>query len=262
MFQSIKRARYIAKYAAHFSGYCGHDIAKVHIELQRAGCPANELVDLYMRAQCSHDEFCAFFIKLHEWWMQDDYAALEVLCEWTESPNVEAADTSGLTALIRRHKVEWQRAEADFQSNRRAKPDADSQASTAGLTEDLEKAVTFNESGGYLHCAPSLVNETDQDTFGADLVKLCQVMARNAVLLGYGVTPRPVTADDEEVFGGELLDLMRRAIREEYGRQSVGERATTAAVRKRDVETFGMDMIDCLWRVAFDELHHLHGGEK
>ena len=99
MFQHIKRAIFISKFAAAYKREYGGDLAKLHLELQAKGCAANELIDLYMASYAAYGENASgiihYFQYLYEWWVLGDSSGRGILLVWAEDSNVQAADKYG-----------------------------------------------------------------------------------------------------------------------------------------------------------------------
>ena len=92
MFQSIKRARFLGK--NNFSHWDTGDLVRMHLWLQKNKWPANELVDLFMRAYPDFDQvmhgiaFEHFMCNQYEWVCNDDVKALEELFNTLNSDSV------------------------------------------------------------------------------------------------------------------------------------------------------------------------------
>jgi hypothetical protein len=104
MFQHLKRALFISKFAAAYKMEYRGDFGKLHLELQEKGCPANELVDLYMASYEAYGENAHGIIHylryLYEWWILGDLSRRDILLMWAEDPHVQAADKYGFIPWI------------------------------------------------------------------------------------------------------------------------------------------------------------------
>lgn len=100
MFQSIKRARFLGK--NNFSHWDTGDLVRMHLWLQKNKWPANELVDLFMRAYPDFDQvmhgiaFEHFMCNQYEWVCNDDVKALEELFNTLNSDRFKRADPAGI----------------------------------------------------------------------------------------------------------------------------------------------------------------------
>lgn len=106
MFKSIKRAVFIGKFSGDFASrfnrfYDLHgDISNIHLKLQQAGWPANELVDLFIASKTSESEFTDFIVIMYEACFDNDRGSIEYLCSWSKQDNVIEADNAGLSSWL------------------------------------------------------------------------------------------------------------------------------------------------------------------
>lgn len=104
MFQSIKRAIYISKYAGLFKATCPHiemgNISQAHLALQTAGVPANEFIDLYMTTKTYDEHPCGLIASLYEAVFQDSKSDVSFLYSWVTRPEVIVHDTHGLAMWL------------------------------------------------------------------------------------------------------------------------------------------------------------------
>jgi len=106
MFQAIKRAKFISQ--NNFSHYDTGDLAHMHLWLQKAGWPANEFVDLFMRAHPNFDPlylsatFKQFMCQQYDTIQNGDGDALRGLRETLSSDRFRAVDKDGLLRFVDR----------------------------------------------------------------------------------------------------------------------------------------------------------------
>ena len=99
-----------------------------------------------------------------------------------------------------------------------------------------------------------LVTLADEETWGSDFVLICRRIAKSALLLECSVLPEPINLEDEGEFGSELAELMRRAVREAHEKRfSIDWRALRTTI----TDEYHPNVIDYLWRVAYDEMRLL-----
>jgi hypothetical protein len=100
MFQSIKRAKFLGQ--NNFSHWDTGDLVKMHLWLQKNGWPANEFVDLFMRAYPDFDRvmdsiaFEHFMCNQYEWVRNDDVKALREFFDKVNNDRFKREDRAGL----------------------------------------------------------------------------------------------------------------------------------------------------------------------
>lgn len=104
MFQSFKRARYIAK--NNFEHWNTGNAINMHVWLQKNGWPANQFVDWFMRVYPESTESSSLSFKLflssqYDWVNADDGESLIWLYEKILQPNFQKADDDKLTPWLK-----------------------------------------------------------------------------------------------------------------------------------------------------------------
>ena len=100
MFQFLKRANFIS--ANNFRHWNTGDAVKMHLYLQKNQWPANEFVDLFMRANSNAESYLiSLSFKLYmedqfEWVNGKNTDALANLLERIDSPNYKEVDNDNL----------------------------------------------------------------------------------------------------------------------------------------------------------------------
>lgn len=104
MFQKFKRALFLSK--NNFSHWDTGDLVRMHIWLQEIGWPANEFVDLFMRAHPNFDPimhgiaFELFMCNQYDWNRFRDINALMSLFERVNTEKFKAVDKLGLVDML------------------------------------------------------------------------------------------------------------------------------------------------------------------
>jgi hypothetical protein len=104
MFQSFKRMNFLSK--ANFQNFETGDAVRMHLWLQKNGWPANEFVDLFMRANPDFDkniQGLSFKLYLEDQFLyvkNDDRNSLQALHKRISDPRYKAVDKDNLNNYI------------------------------------------------------------------------------------------------------------------------------------------------------------------
>lgn len=104
MFQSIKRASFIGK--NNFSHWDAGDLVRMHLWLQENGWPANQFVDLFMRAYPKFDRvmdgmaFELYMCNQYDWVRKDDVNALAEFYDKVNKARFKDVDHAGLVRWL------------------------------------------------------------------------------------------------------------------------------------------------------------------
>lgn len=123
MFQNFKRANFIAK--NNFSHWNAGDAARMHIWLQEHHWPANEFVDLFMRATersqivdyQSYGSFERFLISQFDWVKAHDVNALSILIDFLNKDKFKESDSDGLLQWLIKQYEGAIKSSTEIQSN-------------------------------------------------------------------------------------------------------------------------------------------------